>query len=59
MVTGDTDGNGIISATDYIATKQHLKSGSVFTAAQTMAADMDENGTIGAGDYLLMKYGMN
>ncbi|MBO7254676.1 MAG: dockerin type I repeat-containing protein, partial [Clostridia bacterium] len=55
IVTGDIDGNGKITSTDYGAVEQYIKGATEFTTEQSMAADVDENKTIGIGDYLLMK----
>lgn len=54
-VTGDLDGNGTLSATDYVAIKQYLKSQAAFSDIQCVAADIDESGVIGTGDYLAMR----
>ena len=56
-IKGDVDGNGEISATDYVRIKNYImeKSGSELTIAESVAADVDGNGSIGATDYVKIK----
>ncbi len=54
-VTGDTDGTGTVSATDYINLKSYIKSDVGFSKAQLLAADMDDSGDISAADYVTLK----
>ncbi len=57
VVEGDVDGNGLVSATDYVKIKNHImeKAGSDLNIAQSLAADVDGNGSIGATDYVKIK----
>ncbi len=58
VVTGDIDGNGAMSASDYVAIKQHLKGELALSTVQETAADIDYSGTISISDYVMMKYSM-
>jgi len=55
IVNGDIDCNGMLSATDYINLKEHLKTGIALNKAQTLAADTDSNGGLSAADYVSLK----
>lgn len=57
VVSGDVNGDGIISASDYVKIKNNImdKSGSELNVAQSLAADLDGNGSIGATDYVKVK----
>lgn len=56
-VKGDVNGDGNISAADYVKIKNYImeKSGSELNVAQSLAADIDNSGTIGASDYVQIK----
>ncbi len=54
-VTGDVDGDGSISALDYIAIKQYLKEAIIFSDIQRVAGDLDESGELSSLDYIAMK----
>ncbi len=55
IVDGDIDCNGMISATDYINLRGHLKTGVSMSKAQSLAADLDGNGELSTSDYLSLK----
>lgn len=55
IVDGDIDCNGMISATDYINLRGHLKTGVTMSKAQNLAADLDGNGELSTADYLSLK----
>lgn len=55
-VPGDLDGNGKVSASDYVLIKNNIMGSKVdFSTAQNLAADADNNGKVGASDYVLIK----
>lgn len=55
-VPGDLDGNGKVSASDYVLIKNNIMGSKVdFSTAQNLAADADNNEKIGASDYVLIK----
>jgi hypothetical protein len=55
IIIGDSDGNGIIDATDYLRIKAVVLRQIELTEAQRIAADVDENGIIDEVDYQNMK----
>ncbi len=54
VVLGDIDGDGRISATDYMKIKNHIM-GSIFTDLEKKAADVDEMDGVAATDYMKIK----
>ncbi|MBE7056232.1 MAG: hypothetical protein E7388_02165 [Ruminococcaceae bacterium] len=54
MVTGDTSGDGEITAKDYMLIKAHIKS-SRLSGVNLEAADIDGDGVIKAADYMKVK----
>jgi len=52
---GDIDGNGKISASDYMLAKKYVLQDIVLTETQQKAADIDGNGKVNAKDYALLK----
>lgn len=54
VVTGDIDGNGRVTTTDYITIRSYLKNPSILTGAKLEAADVDGDG-IGTSDYFKVK----
>lgn len=55
IVTGDVDGDGEISATDYVGIKNHIMDVKKFSTASTKGADMNNNALVDAGDYVAIK----
>ena len=55
IVKGDVDGNGILSATDYLRIKHYFLGNITLTEPQIKAADIDSNERIESADYLLIK----
>lgn len=55
VITGDVNGDGDISAADYIFIKNHIMDVSKLTQPQQEAADMNENIQVDAGDYIAIK----
>ena len=56
-IKGDVDGDGKISANDYVKIKNYIMeiSGSELDIAKSIAADVDNNGSIGSADYVKIK----
>ena len=56
-IKGDVDGDGKISANDYVKIKNYIMeiSGSELDVAKSIAADVDNNGAIGSADYVKIK----
>lgn len=60
IISGDVDGDGSISATDYIFIKNYIMEVTSLTEPQKEAADMNINIQVDAGDYIAIKnYIMN
>ncbi|MBE6649001.1 MAG: hypothetical protein E7614_05720 [Ruminococcaceae bacterium] len=55
VLSGDVDGNGMLSATDYLRIKQYFLGTLPLTNSQIKAADIDSNGRIESTDYLSIK----
>lgn len=56
-IKGDVDGDGKISANDYVKIKNYIMeaTGSELDLAKSTAADVDNNGAIGSADYVKIK----
>ena len=56
-IKGDVDGDGKISANDYVKIKNYImeSSGSELDVSKSTAADVDNNGAIGSADYVKIK----
>lgn len=54
-VTGDSDGDGIVSTSDYIALKTHINASNELSGAYFMAADIDADDVCSTTDMLLLK----
>ncbi len=52
---GDVDGDGQITASDYVIVKNHIMSSGALTEEQKKRADFDNDGKITASDYVLIK----
>ena len=60
VVAGDTDGDGSMSAMDYVNIKNHIMESHSLSGAYLKAADVDRDGSISAVDYVNVKnYIMN
>ena len=55
VVTGDTNGDGKITVTDYVQLKSHLLNKSTLTGAAAQAADTSGDGKATVTDYVQMK----
>lgn len=55
LIYGDTDGDGSISAVDYVRVKNQIMSGGVLQGAYEKAADVNKDSTISAVDYVNIK----
>ncbi len=55
IVTGDTNGDGKITATDMLSLKAHLLGKSILTGNAAQAADVSGDGKITATDFLQIK----
>jgi len=55
VVIGDVDGNGTVSATDYINVKGYIKNTTSLDKVQKNAADVDDSGEISSSDYVSLK----
>lgn len=55
VVYGDVDGDGNISAVDYVKIKNFIMKKSSISGANKEAADVDKDGTISAVDYVKIK----
>ena len=51
VVKADIDGNGRITALDYLSIKRHFNGDNILTGAKAMAADVDDNGNVTTSDY--------
>ena len=54
-VKGDADGDGQITASDYVLIKNHIMEFNFLTEEQKTRADYDGDGEITASDYMLIK----
>lgn len=54
-INADVNGDGVMSAADYVEIKKYIMSENKLSTAQSIAADVDENGSIGASDYVTIK----
>ena len=60
VIAGDTDGDGNMSAMDYVNIKNHIMESHSLGGAYLKAADVDRDGSISAVDYVSVKnYIMN
>lgn len=55
IVKGDINGDGKLTATDYIMCKRNVLGTYSFTELQSLAADIDGNGKNGSTDYIMLK----
>jgi len=55
VIAGDTNGDGKISALDYIEIRKHMMGTPVTNVYKKKAADMDNNNTISALDYIAVR----
>lgn len=55
IIAGDTDGNGSLSATDYLLIKDSIVGSTISDPACAKAADVNRNGKIDSNDYLKVK----
>ena len=55
VVAGDTDGDGAMSAVDYVNIKNHIMETHSLNGAYLKAADADNDGSISAMDYVKIK----
>lgn len=56
VVTGDANGDGKITASDYVNVKFHVLGKSTLTGAKAKAADINGDGTVTATDYVNIKF---
>lgn len=59
VVAGDMNGDGIITATDYVALGRVLNNSATATGAYEIAADVDANGSVTTSDYILLNAHIN
>ncbi len=60
VIYGDVNGDGKVSAVDYVQVKNCIMASSTLTGAYKLAADVNQDGTISAVDYVNIKnYIMN
>lgn len=55
VIYGDVDGDGLISAVDYVLVKNHIMGSNVLSGASAIAADVNRDGLISAVDYVNIK----
>jgi hypothetical protein len=55
VVTGDVNGDGLITSVDLMAAAGHLASSYTLSGAYASAADKDSSGAIDSSDYLSLK----
>jgi len=55
VVTGDLNGDGTLTASDYLLAKRAIVLDAELTEIQTLAADVSGDGKLTASDYLLLK----
>lgn len=54
-MTGDLNGDGTLTASDYLLAKRAIVLDAELTEIQTLAADVSGDGKLTASDYLLLK----
>ncbi len=55
VIYGDVDGDGLISAVDYVLVKNHIMGSNILNGANSLAADVNRDGVISAVDYVNIK----
>lgn len=55
VIYGDVDGDGSISAVDYVLVKNHIMGSNTLNGANAKAADVNRDGSISAVDYVNIK----
>ena len=55
VIFGDINGDGVISASDYVKIKNHIMDSQKLTGVYEAAADYDNNNSISASDYVKIK----
>ncbi len=55
LIYGDVDGDGSISAVDYVRVKNHIMGTSILSGANQLAADVNKDVSISAVDYVNIK----
>ena len=55
LPVGDVDGNGSVSASDYILIRKHILNTSVLTGDKLTRADVDYNGKVNSSDYIMIR----
>lgn len=55
VIYGDVNGDGIISAVDYVQVKNHIMGNGALSGARAKAADVNQDGAISAVDYVNIK----
>ncbi len=55
IIYGDCNGDGIISATDYMKIKNHIMGTPKLSGVYSVAADANRDGTVSAVDYVMIK----
>lgn len=59
VVAGDINGDGAITAADYVAEAQVLNQSSILSGAYALAADVDNNGMVSSSDYIALSGHIN
>lgn len=59
VIAGDLNGDGIITATDYVALGRVLNNSTVMQGAYDLASDVDNNGSVTTSDYILLNAHIN
>lgn len=55
VIYGDVDGDGSISAVDYVQVKNHIMGNGSLNGAKAIAADVNKDGSVSAVDYVNIK----
>ena len=55
VIYGDVNGDGLVSAVDYVKIKNYIMSASELSGSYKLAADVNKDGTITAVDYVNVK----
>lgn len=55
LVIGDADGNGMVSATDYVALKSHVKSINILSDASLAVSDLNYDGIVSTADLIVLR----
>lgn len=55
VIYGDVDGDGSISAVDYVQVKNHIMGNGSLNGAKSIAADVNKDGSVSAVDYVNIK----